>query len=344
MAIRKRPVLAKEAPPKGLHTPDPGDARSEAATWFDTLTDRQKEGYLRDHPNSKYAQDYKRKTEKVGTKEPEDQHGTKSTEHPEAKTSMESKGKPTEVKELADEAGESSVSHKPKSKPKYDTEDETRKVHPEDKENVLKEQPFEHGDLSKPMSEDQVKKELHKKVTPEDLEKALKNPQLKDKKFRHKIGGLVKKKSKGILHHLKHEAKEWHVASKSIHKILTRKPLDEHDKEALKSVATDIAVIATMTIAGGGLAHGVAALMKHVGTHFIQEAFIKSTAKGILSHNQQRGGMLYPSAWVQVTAANDSEGQSESEVDKFVEQLVQKLADFYASGDFSKYMDQQGQD
>ncbi len=103
-----------------------------------------------------------------------------------------------------------------------------------------------------------------------------------DSPQRRKAAQAIKDKSKGILHHLKQQKEEWKAGFSAIKKLKNKQPLNDHDKDALKACAQDIIITVAGVAITGGLAHGVAAAIAHLGQHFFTDMALKAAGHAII--------------------------------------------------------------
>jgi len=103
--------------------------------------------------------------------------------------------------------------------------------------------------------------------------------------MRRDFATMIKSKSKGAYKAIKqgfrHEVAEFKEAGSAAKKIAQRKPLNNHEKKALKSVAMKVVTTAIFGAATGGVAHGVAAFGKHVAMELIPHIVGETILKGI---------------------------------------------------------------
>lgn len=155
---------------------------------------------------------------------------------------------------------------------------------------------------------------------------SLKSPDLQPKSsFRKKIGAYLKSRPQAIWGHMKHEAKEFKVAGAALAGLARGKPLDDHGKKALASVAADLAIITATLVTGGHAAHGIAAFLAHGGSHLAQDCLIKSAVKGAVHH-----ASINP--FLVVSSADDN-------MESIINRAVAMMAEELESGDLQKYVD-----
>lgn len=145
-------------------------------------------------------------------------------------------------------------------------------------------------------------------------------------KVRTKAAKFLKSKAGSIVSHVKGEAKEWKAAGSALNDLRKGKKLDTHAKKAIASVATDVAILTTAIVSGGGAAHGVVAFLKHFGAHFLQDVMIKSAVKGVIHHHSE--GEAHHAS---VLAAADP-------TDQAVKKAMAALLKMIESGDLAEYM------
>ena len=75
---------------------------------------------------------------------------------------------------------------------------------------------------------------------------------------------------KGALHHIKHEAEEWKVASQGVHAVLTGKDLSKEQKHAMRNVAIEIALTVTVTALTGGVTAGATGMLKKTALSYVE--------------------------------------------------------------------------
>ncbi len=169
--------------------------------------------------------------------------------------------------------------------------------------------------------------EIHKSAAPKELSSPHDNhavdvhaPEMKaGSPARKKIGSFLRTKSKHIFDHLKHEAKEWKTAGVALKGLAQGKPLDDHGKKAIASVAADIAVTTTTLVTVGWAAHGVLAFLHHFGSHLAQEALMKAAI---------RGSMHVASLRIL---------SSDQGADRIVQDAIEIMIDQIEKGDLEKY-------
>ena len=270
-----------------------------ASDWWDRMPKDKKKQYIKVHPNSKYAKDFN---------SDDDIHGE------EDKKETKKSSKKRLVKESKNKENTPTVPDD-KERPKEDS----GSIPPKESESG------QHGNTEK-IDLDSVKAPT---VKSSKISRALGKvwPRLSkpDRAFftsgteanskpRSKAAHLVKKKSCGIIAHMKNQAKEWGHATKAIHKIATRTPLTEHDKVAMKKVTKDIVVATTSICLGGGLAHGLVALIPHVGHYLIEEFFVTALAHGVIEAK---------------TLKPDDKGYTEA----VMKEVIEQFADYIKSHD-----------
>lgn len=108
-------------------------------------------------------------------------------------------------------------------------------------------------------------------------------------KSRRTFAKFFKDKTKGILKHLHHQSKEWHTALKAVKKMVHGTNLNEHDKEALHTVAKDIVYTLISVSIAGGLGHGIIGLLHHVGIDIVRDSLIKAAAHSAIHASMIRG-------------------------------------------------------
>lgn len=95
-------------------------------------------------------------------------------------------------------------------------------------------------------------------------------------KMRKAAGTLVKSKTKGILNHLKGQAHEWKAGVGALRKLAKGEDMSHHDKEALRACAQDLVITVVGVALTGGLIHGIASALAHLGQHFVTDAALKA--------------------------------------------------------------------
>lgn len=131
-----------------------------------------------------------------------------------------------------------------------------------------------------------------------------------DSHQRRKAAQAIKDKSKGILAHLKGQKEEWKAGFGAIKKLKNRQPLSDHDKDALKACAQDIVITLAGVAITGGLAHGVAAAVAHLGQHFFTDVVLKAAGHALVRAS--------------VVTADDEDGD-----DKLALSIINQLADMF---------------
>ena len=176
-------------------------------------------------------------------------------------------------------------------------------------------QPSEHAPAHEPSGHGDKSKAAHE---------SLKSPELAAKSpFRKHLADYLKSRPKAIISHLKNEAKEFKAAGHALAGLARGKPLDDHGKKALASVAADLAIITATLVTGGHAAHGLAAFFAHGGVHLAQDCMIKSAVKGAVHH-----------ASVVIVADTSDDG-----MDAILKRAVAMMAEVIESGDLQKYVD-----
>ena len=93
--------------------------------------------------------------------------------------------------------------------------------------------------------------------------------------------------AKAVSKAAKANVKEWKHGVKGLGKLFRGKSLSDHEKEGVKAIIKDVLVTAGIVMVGGGLAHGVAAAMAHVGRDVLAETFFKTVAHGLIEHGSE---------------------------------------------------------
>ena len=301
--------------------------------WWDSLTEQQKEGYLRRHPGSK--------KKSGGSDEPEFEGNAdsdvNSTEEEVSKNDVDAE--PGDEKPPV--PTHPSTEDAPKAKPKKDRPiegEETETPKSEGVEPVADEtegeddgtEPAGESDAGSPDGEGShedmapsTEGDPQESDAPTDAPQSPKDkfnkpmtdgqtvapskggnpalPHMSDdqRKFfdtgeykpsspaRRKVASILMAKAKGIVHHLKESAHEWKTAGKAIHKLHKKQPLDDHDREAIKSVAQEMVHAAIAASIGGGAAAGAVALLHHVGAHIFENTLIQAASKAVVRSSMQ---------------------------------------------------------
>ena len=129
---------------------------------------------------------------------------------------------------------------------------------------------------------------------------------------RKKFSAFMKRKAKGVVKAVKHEVEEWKEAGKGIGKLVQGKKLNKHEKQALKSAAIHVAMVAIPMAVSGGLSAGLGSAAKGFGINLL-----KHTA-------------LIRGAQIAAFASESAESKSPEE---YLELLVNQMADAMANAD-----------
>ena len=156
-----------------------------------------------------------------------------------------------------------------------------------------------------------------KQVHPEDHKMFEDGGEQRGSKQRVKIAGTVKKSTSRIIDHLKTQGKEWKHGVSAIKKLASGGTLTDHDKEALKAISKDILITVGSVAVTGGLGHGMALALGHVGYDLVKDSILKSLAHGVVGAKVN--------SRIPVIALSSDE--------KLMEKIIHELADFIANGD-----------
>jgi hypothetical protein len=256
--------------------------REHAASWWDSLSREHQEEYVKEHPDSKYAQQYKAAQNDQGVKKeqapqapgtkpapsvespknappslPETPSAPKSVVPPAAPGAATPAGQATPPPPAVPAAPGAAAPVVPAAQPVKPVGALTQRL------------------LARLGAKLQS-------MPPKEQEFYTSGGTEANSPARSKLGGFVKARTGEILAHLKNTGMEWKTATTSIKKMVSGQPLSAHERGAIKSVAQDIAV----TIAGmaltGGLAHGLGLAVSHMSLHILRESALKAAAAGLL--------------------------------------------------------------
>jgi hypothetical protein len=143
---------------------------------------------------------------------------------------------------------------------------------------------------------------------------------------RKSIAQHVRGKHGLIISHLKQQAHEWKSGVNALHKLGRGKPLDDHDKHALKSLTKDLIVTTGMVAFGGGLSHGVILAVKHMGLDMIRDSVLKAAAHAVVT----KAALMHH---VLATGGDPDKGDADSIDDRLMEALLEEVTKFIESGD-----------
>lgn len=341
---------------------------AEDQHWWKALTDEQKEGYIEEHPASKYADDYRKE---LGERELND----KKSGHKEPGKEPESTPEPPESKEhTPEERSLDTLKIKPKLGPPPKVEDDEPAVDPSPSDPNPNPKP-------KPKVEDEGPEE---DATDEDEEDAppkkpkAEKPKPKEKPVDNRNNGLGKGKKPPVDHKVKEAANTVKKNSKNLARSLISEgivtgqgigaaakifyrgnPSDAEIKSVAKLGATIVgsAVLAGALGASGGVGLLAFLALKHVAApvmfNIIKSAFKKSDDKGIekgFEYGHWEKGEWIPEPKEEheepekgvkedITGAAfrllavEAEPKPASGVDGKVESIVQALASYAESGD-----------
>ena len=138
---------------------------------------------------------------------------------------------------------------------------------------------------------------------------------------RRELAQAIKDKAKGawkaIKHGAQHEIAEFKEAGKGVGKFFKGEKLNDHEKDALKSVGIKIATTAIFGAAMGGLSHGAAAFAKHVAVEFVPHVIGETILKGA-----GRAALF---------ADIEGEAEMDANMEKFAELIAKGLEDMEIS-------------
>lgn len=136
---------------------------------------------------------------------------------------------------------------------------------------------------------------------------------------------FFRRKAKGIISVLKEEVHETKEASIGISKFFTGKKLSEHEKKAIKTVGTHLALVIGSMAIGGGLSAGLAGVTKGLFLHYLEHTGIIGIARVAL-----------------FASVDDEIGDKETfSPDRALEILLNDFADYIENGDidFNDWVD-----
>lgn len=237
--------------------------RLRAAKWWDALPDELKKDYIEEHPNSKYAKEYRSKGEGESEEAPKESDKNQLVKRPTPPVVKEKPKK--EVKDVTDVKDKQQVLEGPN---KHLTKDEIHKRMKEGRPGSLKSKRHE---VSR-----EVKTKLKQipRASAEFAQKVFDNPLGEEVKYQTKLAARdVKRAAQGLWKDTKSAAS----ATSGAAKLLTgRKPSSSEWKglgKTLFNVATAVAVGSTL-----GLAAGPALLVWGAAKYFIAP-FLKDLAR-----------------------------------------------------------------
>lgn len=259
-----------------------------AGGWWESMSNEHKQEYVKEHPNSKYAAQYRKEMDEAVKKG----KSAKSDDEKKPKTKKESE--PTKSKDkTADDDKDGADKDK-------DGGDEDHKV--KEKKRLFN----KFKDWMPKLSD--TDRKFFESDGPEE-----------GSAQRRKMNKAVKDKSFDIVATMKNQVHEWKTGVKALHKIASKQPLNDHDKEALKVIAKDTIIIIGTVALGGGLAHGLVAALHHIGTDFLKDAVLKSVAHALVE------GYVIPDASRSMALAADAD-------EKFMQKIIEEVGDFIGNG------------
>lgn len=278
--------------------------KESASGWWDTLTKEQKEGYIEEHPDSKYARQARGEEETPAADKPakaEDAEGkgwVKKDEKPDAKKeepkderNLDKEGRQI-PKEVEPPKGNEPEEKRVKTKEAEDKKAEAPKdeeAKPEGKGWVQKTEapkdavdPVE-GDPDAEAGQPKDGSKLPKSHMSHDEKKFFESGEhLPGSEARKGLTSFLKRKVKGTVHHVVETAKEWKTASNALVKIAKKQELDHHDREAIKAVAQELVYTTIALAVSGGMAAGAIAILHHAGSHILSNTLMSAAAKAIV--------------------------------------------------------------
>jgi hypothetical protein len=138
---------------------------------------------------------------------------------------------------------------------------------------------------------------------------------------RRTVSQAIKDKASGawkaVKDGFKHEVHEFKSAGQGVGKFFKGEKLNDHEKDALKSVAKKVVVTALMGAAMGGLSYGAVGFAKHVAIEFIPHVVGETILKG--------------AGRAAIFADVDGEAEMDANMQKFIEMISQGLEDMEIS-------------
>lgn len=249
--------------------------------WFDSLTDEQKKGYLEDHPDSKYAKDYKKKQDddkqlegkKHNKPENKENRADWQKYYKERVGKLSPAERDAEIKEAQD-----------KLERERDLPEDSEDFEHMDKDEAIKRSEM-MLDMLKPKKEFELpngkpgKKSFKERIEnlPHKLAKVFTSGAHKPgSEERSSVAEQIKKKKDVLVSGIKNEVKEFGTAANGVKKLLNGGELDHHDKEAFKAVTKHVLLAGLYMAAGGGLAHGLMAAAAHLPEHVLTAVVVES--------------------------------------------------------------------
>ena len=129
---------------------------------------------------------------------------------------------------------------------------------------------------------------------PKEVSSFIKDPESRKSTLSKIVKGIKAapgKLGQQAVHHVKHEVKEWKEAGVAVGKLAKGKKLEPSEKKALKSAATEVALVVAVTALTGGLASGLSGLGKKSAIHLAQavgkKVALKAVSGGVLGRIPQ---------------------------------------------------------
>jgi hypothetical protein len=124
------------------------------------------------------------------------------------------------------------------------------------------------------------------KKVPGAVKKFVEDPEARKEHLSNAASALKKapgKVAREAIKHVKHEAHEFKLAGEGVKLLVTGKKLEKEHKDALRTVAVDVALTVAVTALTGGLAAGAAGMAKKTAMSFVT-ALAKKVALNAVSN------------------------------------------------------------
>lgn len=228
--------------------------------WWDGLSKTEQEKYIEENPKTKYKK-YKKSSDKKADGKPDKVEKTEFDKTGDIQDFNYNEQIQKEVEQQSEENFQEKM-------------DELEKEIEKDIEKELKGK----TKLS------QIIKDFH-----EDQKAFFKKGGYKENSSeRRQLGKLIADKSKGIVHALKHEVKEYKTAVNAVRKVARGEKLDHHDKAALKSVAVHTALVVVPMAATGGMSAGLTQALPHLIGGMLEHGLVMSAGKSIVYAKKEK--------------------------------------------------------
>lgn len=149
--------------------------------------------------------------------------------------------------------------------------------------------------------------------------------------FRSKVGDFIKSKAKGIHKAIKHEIHEIKLVGSGIKKVMPPPPyekLSHHEKDALKTFGTHLALtVGTMALSGGigHLVHGgLSKILSGVGLHYLEHAGLMSVGKALAFAKADENEV-----------GDDGKSKKKMTDDEAIMKVINDMADYVSNADLS---------